>query len=1583
MANRAKESSSTGIPATISTTPRMRNAAKPNQGGSNCQRDIHHGTKPATVQGASTKNTADPIMAEIRRIAGSILATRLRPAFCARCIIDLLGPKYFFVCALWLAGIGLGSAQAVITTFAGTDAEFTGDGQPALNAGLGLITGIAVDASGNVYFNDPDNHVVFRVGADGIIHVIAGNGIGGYSGDGGPATEASIGGDETSYDLQLSHPVLNGVAVDANGNVFITTGSVVRRIDTNGIITTYAGGGSSQPGDGGQATNAAFGSLLGLAVDSAGNVYFVDRTYATVRKVAPNGILSTIAGTGSNGFMGDGGSAAAAQLNNPIAVTTDTAGNVYIAEQGPPGRIRKITVANGIINTVVGGGTLAPGTGVPPLQVDINVVRAVAVDPAGDIFTYAPFNGILIKFAANGDSSYLSATVRNTLFLESNVPATEIFINGTAFTDSSLAVDSAGNLYTSQDIRGLVRKIDTNGILTTIAGNDNYRYTPDGNPAVSAQVRNPVYITVGADGQTLYFLSTNGLRRIGTDGILNTASTQSPFNAPFLIGITADAAGNLYTLSFNTVVRLSASGAVQTIVNQTGKPGSSGDLGPAAGAQLNQPQGLAVDKGGNLFIADTGNFKIRMVNTNGVINTIAGTGQQGHTGDGGAALSATFNALGGMLADNQGGVYVIDGAYIRHVLGNGTVEAVAGNGVSGFSGDGGKAVNASISVEFRSGMVLDPAGNLYFTGSDFESHIRRIAPNNTITTFAGTGTQGGFAGDGGPALNALFNEPLGLARDAAGNLYVADSGNNRIRVILATPPTATATPAQFLFQGNAGGAPPLAQYLTVLGTIDAVPFSIAQSANSNWLSLSTSSGVTPRLIQLQADPSQLTAGPYQATLMVQAGNAAPIPISVDFEVGVALPPQLSLDKSKLSFTYPLNAAAREALITVSDSGGGTLPFQASAQTATGGNWLSVSPGSGTATPAGSVALLVEANPSGLQPGTYRGTITVSSTGSNTVAVPVIMTISSASQAIVLSHAGLTFTTVQQGGVAPPQTFAVLNIGSGAMNWTATTTTLSGGGWLSATPGSGSSIAGSAAPKVTVTVNQTGLAVGRYYGLVRITAPGAANTPHVITVILRVLPSSTDIGEVVTPNELVFVASAGANSPSSQSLFVYNIAATPKTYSSSVFLDGASLNYLPGQATLALNAPTEIVVQPVTDGLTPGVYHGNLTLQFSDGRVRDVKLHFIVRNAPGGTANQARQLDQPEAAATCIPSKLIPTLTSIGQSFTVPAGWPVALQAHVVDDCGNPLDAGSVVVAFSNGDAPLNLLSLGNGGQWQATWSPNNSSVSAQLTITVNAEAVQPALQGSLEISGGFNASSDAPQLSGIVSGASFAPGVPLAPGAIVSVFGGELADASGGAAGLPLSSTLQGATVVIAGEPSPMFYASSGQLNAAIPFDITPNTSQQVLVTRDTTISVPMSVDVAPAQPAVFLAPAADAPNQGAIFAVRTTSSGQTSFLAGPSSPATAGDTLVIYCDGLGGVNKTIATGAGSPGSPAANTNALPQVTVGGVASSVAFSGLTPGLVGVYQINALVPTGVTAGDQVPVVINISGQVSPAVTIAVK
>ena len=274
-----------------------------------------------------------------------------------------------------MASLSLVQGQGVITTFAGTDAQFSGDGQPGINTSFGLITGIAAGPNGNIYFNDPDNHIVLRLDVDGLVHVIAGNGIGGYSGDGGPATSASIGGDETAFDLQFGPPTLNGIAVDGSGSVFIASGTLVRRIDPNGIITTYAGGGSNKPGDGGPATDAVLGKVLGVAVDKTGNVYFVDRSNSVVRKVTPDGTISTVAGIpDASGFSGDGGPAVLAKLNNPSGIACDSDGNVYIAEQSP-GRIRKITVAGGNINTVAGGGDQMAGKGVCCRSREVNAFR--------------------------------------------------------------------------------------------------------------------------------------------------------------------------------------------------------------------------------------------------------------------------------------------------------------------------------------------------------------------------------------------------------------------------------------------------------------------------------------------------------------------------------------------------------------------------------------------------------------------------------------------------------------------------------------------------------------------------------------------------------------------------------------------------------------------------------------------------------------------------------------------------------------------------------------------------------------------------------------------------------------------------------------------------------------------------------------------------------------------------------------------------------------------------------------------------------------------------------------------------------
>ncbi len=314
-------------------------------------------------------------------------------------------------------------------------------------------------------------------------------------------------------------------------------------------------------------------------------------------------------------------------------------------------------------------------------------------------------------------------------------------------------------------------------------------------------------------------------------------------------------------------------------------------------------------------------------------------------------------------------------------------------------------------------------------------------------------------------------------------------------------------------------------------------------------------------------------------------------------------------------------------------------------------------------------------------------------------------------------------------------------------------------------------------------------------------------------------------------------------------------------------------------------------------------------------------------------------------------------------------------SQVTDDCGNTLDAGDVTASFSNGDPQLSLLSI-QGGTWQSTWQSGNSV--GPVTLTVTANDPTRTLTGTRMVTGGLGASSLAPVLSGAVNGASFAPNSPLAPGSMISLFGSNLGNGIAGAAALPLSTTLSDATVVMAGNSLPLLFADGGQINAVVSAGINTNTSQQILVQRDNTLSIPISVDVAPANPAVFPYPLpGDPPQQGAIV------NAFTYVVADPKAPVTAGDVLAIFGTGLGAVDQAIPDGAAAPSMPPANTVAHATVTIGGQPATVTFSGLSPGFAGLYQIDAVVPGGVAPGNDVPVVVSIAGETGPTVTIAVK
>jgi sugar lactone lactonase YvrE len=430
-----------------------------------------------------------------------------------------------FLCAARLRG-------QVITTIAGTEWHFPAETLPAVNAPLGSVASVTVDGKGNVYASDPGNNLVIRISFNGTLTVVAGNGISGFSGDGGPATNAS-----------LNAPA--GIALDTSGNLYIAdTGNGRVRKVSNGIIATIAGGSTQNVlGDGGPAINATLLKPTGLALDSSGNLFITDPSRSGVRKVSPSGIITTVKG---EDFGGSG-------------IAVDSGGNLYVAAGS-----YVLKDANGIVTTFAGG---TPGV------------------------CQSPGSGVVATSACLHEAT-------------------------------GVAVDAGGDVYIADTLDNLILKI-TNGILTTVAGSGAFGFFGDGGKAVVAGLNEPVSVAVDPAG-TVYIADSGNyrIRTVATDGIIETLG------------------GN-------------------------GQYGFSGDGGLAASASLFVPHGLAVDSTGNLYIADVGAGRIRKVSPSGIITTVAGNGTEGSSGDGGPATSASLAYPVSTAVDPAGNVYIADSAVPR------------------------------------------------------------------------------------------------------------------------------------------------------------------------------------------------------------------------------------------------------------------------------------------------------------------------------------------------------------------------------------------------------------------------------------------------------------------------------------------------------------------------------------------------------------------------------------------------------------------------------------------------------------------------------------------------------------------------------------------------------------------------------------------------------------------------------------------------------------------------------------------------------------------------------------------------------
>ncbi|MBO9541711.1 SBBP repeat-containing protein [bacterium] len=622
------------------------------------------------------------------------------------------------------------ATNGVITHVAGTDtAGFSGDDGPATSAQLNSPQGGAVDSAGNLYIADYSNHRIRKVTPGGIITTVAGNGSAGYTGDGGAAVTTS-----------LNNP--RRIAIDSSNNLYIadTSNYRIRKVTPGGIISTIAGNGSSgSSGDGGSATAAQIGSIYGVAVDGAKNVYLADYGNWRIRKVTSGGIISTFAGTGSPGASSDGGAAASSTLYYVYDITADTTGNVYIADSNGSHRIRLVNTS-GIISTIAGNGSPGySGDGGAATSARINYAGGVAIDSTGNVYI------------ADTDSCRIRKVTKATGVITTLAGITTSSFSGDAGTaltaqlasPQGVAVDSSNNVYIADTSNHRVRMVNTSGTITTYAGG----------------VYNANYVT------------TSGYA--GDGGAASAAQLSSPQ------GITLDGSGNVYIAdSGNHRIRMvtKATGIMTTVAGD-GNAAYTGDGLAATATSLKSPRGIAVDSSGNIYIADTGNHRIRKVTkSTGKISTLAGTGGAGYSGDDGPAVSAQLNNPYDVAVDAAGNVFIADtsNSRIRKVTPGGTITTVAGGGTSG---DGAMAIAASLSSPRA--IVLDTAGNLYVSTS---SSVRKVDTSGTISTIVG-GTSG-FAGDAGAASEARLSSPYGLFVNGAGTiLHIADTSNHRIRKV--------------------------------------------------------------------------------------------------------------------------------------------------------------------------------------------------------------------------------------------------------------------------------------------------------------------------------------------------------------------------------------------------------------------------------------------------------------------------------------------------------------------------------------------------------------------------------------------------------------------------------------------------------------------------------------------------------------------------------------------------------------------------------------------------------------------------------
>jgi sugar lactone lactonase YvrE len=578
------------------------------------------------------------------------------------------------------------------------------------NARFSYVQGMRFDAAGNMLVADARNAVIRKIDPAGRVSTLAGT----------PGINGSA--DGTGTGARFNMP--SDVATDAKGNVYVTdTGNaVIRKITPAGMVTTLAGSAGQSGAADGIGAEARFSGPSGLVADQHGNLYVADNSNQLIRKITPDGAVSTLAGTaGASGHVD--GAGADARFRGPSSIAIDSAGILYVTDGDHT--IRRIT-AGGVVSTVAGVPGISGSSDGAAASALFNGPSGITVDAAGNLTIMDGNNSTLRKIRPGGVVSTAAGSAGKVGNIDGAAAQARFKGPGRVLSDA------AGNVYIS-DNNSAIRKVGTDGVVSTWAG------------------------ATGGAGSA--------------DGVGATAR----FNFPN--GLAIDGQHNLYVADQDnsTVRKISAAGAVTTLAGSAGVFGYMDGTGAAA--QFSGVGGIAVDPMGNVYVTEFYNHTVRKISPAGVVSTLAGSaGQSGYAeGRGG---QARFSSPNNAAVDAQGNVYITDYANnaIRKITPDGTVSTFAGAAESG-SADGAASV-----ARFNgpNSLAFDAHGNLWVTDAG-NNTVRKITAAGVVSTVAGTA--GAPGSSDGVATAARFNYPWGIAVDSRGALYVADAGNNSVRRI--------------------------------------------------------------------------------------------------------------------------------------------------------------------------------------------------------------------------------------------------------------------------------------------------------------------------------------------------------------------------------------------------------------------------------------------------------------------------------------------------------------------------------------------------------------------------------------------------------------------------------------------------------------------------------------------------------------------------------------------------------------------------------------------------------------------------------